>query len=72
MLDDNFFNKLEWEIIPNALEEIANPDNWGFWCDGVIIPNGSDCSKKFINDNRHVYLKAWVGKDGQTEYDLIL
>lgn len=35
MLTDNFFNKLEREVIPNALEKIATPDTKGFWCDGL-------------------------------------
>ena len=73
MLDDNFFNKLEQEIIPNALEQLANPDAKGFWCDGVTT-GVSDYfySKQFVNDNRYVPLVAYIGKDGQSEYQLIL
>jgi hypothetical protein len=44
-----------------------------FWCDGVY----SDLSevyysRKYINDKRETKLKTFIGKDGQTRYDLIL
>lgn len=73
MLDDDFFRKLEWEIIPDALEELANPDTKGFWCDGVtFVESNSYYTKKSVNDNRYVPLLAYVGKDGQSQYELIL
>ena len=73
MLDNDFFNTLEWETIPNALEEIGNPDTKGFWCDGVMT-TASDIyyTKKFVNDNRYVPLLAYVGKDGTGKFEVIL
>ena len=29
-------------------------------------------SQKFVNDNREILLTAFIGKDGQTEYELKL
>src|ERR1041385_4710939 len=74
MLNDDFLNEMEWKIIPNALEEISQPDTKGFWCDGVIISAGTNHTKKFVNDNRHITLKAFInnGIQGVGEYDLIL
>jgi hypothetical protein len=44
-----------------------------FWCDGVYshLPEVY-YSQKYINDKRETKLKAFIGKDGQTRYDLIL
>ncbi|MBO9204553.1 MULTISPECIES: hypothetical protein [Niastella] len=75
MLDNDFLIKLEWETIPNALQEIANPETQYFWCDGVMAdveaPDAS-YTKKFINDKRYLPLQAYVGNDGGTKYKLIL
>jgi hypothetical protein len=73
MLNDDFFSKLEREIIPNALEEISIPGTNGFWCDSVTtIASDLYYTKKFINDNKYVSLLAYIGKDGQTKYEVIL
>lgn len=73
MLTDNFFNKLEREVIPNALEKIATPDTKGFWCDGLTtVVSDIYYTKKSVNDNRYVPLLAYIGKDGQTKYEVIL
>jgi hypothetical protein len=73
MLDDDFLVKMEWEIIPNALEEIGNPDTSGCWCDGVMITVDTNDTKKFVNDKRHITLKAFMCREqGVEEYDLIL
>ena len=72
MLDRDFCEFLEYEIC-KAFEHLDNDQIKGFWCDGILL-NQSDYtySQKFVNDNRQVKLKAFVGKDGQTEYELIL
>ena len=73
MLDAILFNKLEWEIIPDALEKISNPATRGFWCDGVMTTASDICyTKKFVNDNRYVPLLAYIGKGGDYQYELIL
>jgi hypothetical protein len=72
ILDQNFCEFLEYEIC-KALEHSDNYQIKGFWCDGVLLnqPDNS-YSQKFVNDNRQILLKAFIGKDGQTEYDLTL
>lgn len=43
------------------------------WCDGVLLPhNENDYSKKSVNDKREVWMKAFIGKDGQAEYSLLI
>jgi hypothetical protein len=42
------------------------------WCDGVSIPLLNQLEKKFINDNRKLITKAWIGADGQSEYEMTI
>ncbi len=39
------------------------------WCDGVVC---SQVSKKHVNNNRRIQTMAWIGQDGQTEYELTI
>lgn len=72
MLDQNFCSTLEYRI-SKALENIKDEKVKGFWCDGVLLSEPDKYySQKFVNDNRQVKMQAFVGKDGQTAYDLIL
>ena len=74
MLDDEFCEQLEWKI-GNAMEALWKTDERlkGFWCDGVLLPESeSEYSKKHVNDNRFVIMKAFTGKSGQEEYELTL
>lgn len=72
MLDQDFCEFLEYEIC-KAIEFSDNDQIKGFWCDGILLNQpDSFYSQKFVNDNRQVILKAFIGKDGQTEYELIL
>lgn len=59
--------------IGDVLNELPYPDFWGFWCDGVLM-NQSEArySQKYINDKRQAQFMAWIGKDGQTPYELYL
>ncbi len=43
-----------------------------FSCDGVMMPPPNQLHKKFINDKRKLTTKAWIGTDGQTEYEMII
>ena len=46
------------------------PELKGFWCDGIYLTSPDhQLKKKFINDNRKIQLKAWLGKTGQEVYD---
>ena len=72
MIDRDFCEFLEYEIC-KAFEHSDNDEIKGFWCDGVLTDQpDSYYSQKFVNDNREVKLKAFIGKDGQTEYELNL
>lgn len=72
MPNTHFNTFLEYELT-KAFQHSQNPDLKGFWCDG-IIPNQPEntYTQKDVNDHRQVILKAYLGKDGQTEYELIL
>lgn len=74
MPNDDFLGKLEYEIIPDALEQIGNPETIGFWCDGVMISADTNYTQKSVNDKRHITLKAFIskGKQAAGEYELIL
>ena len=39
----------------------------GFWCDGVLHKR---IGKKQVNDKRTIDTIAWIGKDGQSEYEM--
>ena len=72
MLDKEFCEFLEYRIC-KFLEHSDNLETKGFWCDGVSLPElEKHYFKKYVHDNRQVILKAYLGKDGQTEYELIL
>lgn len=72
MLNEAFCEFLEWEIC-RALEYSGNLETNGFWCDGVLLNEPDNAySVKSVNDTRQVKLKAFIGKDGQTEYELNL
>jgi hypothetical protein len=72
MLDQDFCTFLEYKLC-KAFEHSEMDSIRGFWCDGVLFhqPELTD-AQKFVNDNRRMAFKAYVGKDGQTEYELIL
>ena len=72
MIDSGFCLHLEYKI-GEAFEFSDNEEVKGFWCDGVMLsePN-SNYSQKFVNDNRAIILTAFIGKDGQSKYELLL
>ena len=70
MIDENFCEFLEYEIC-KVLQSLDQPTD--FWCDGVLKSQSDySYSKKFVNDNRKMTFKAFIGKDGQQEYELTL
>lgn len=72
MLDQHFFDFLEYEIC-KAFKHSENDQIKNFWCDGVIlIQPENNYSQNFVNNNRQVKLKAFIGESGQTEYELTL
>ncbi|MFN0200438.1 MAG: hypothetical protein ACKVTZ_02905, partial [Bacteroidia bacterium] len=43
-------------------------------CDGIscdVFPD-SQLTKKQVNDSRKIITKAWIGTDGQTEYEMVI
>ena len=71
MLDENFFSVLEYEIckmLKNSDQKHINT----LWCDGVLPSDPMVYSKKYVNDYQTISLKAFMGTDGQTEYELLL
>ena len=72
IIDKDFCEFLEYEIC-KAFIHLDNDQIKNFWCDGVLL-NQPDkfYSPKFVNDNRQITFKAFIGKDGQTEYELTL
>lgn len=72
MIERDFCEFLEYEIC-KAFEHSDTEEIKGFWCDGVLKNHpDSYYSKNYVNDHRQVILKALIGKDGQTEYELTL
>ncbi|MBK9637241.1 MAG: hypothetical protein IPO63_05310 [Bacteroidetes bacterium] len=72
MLNQDFCEFLEYEIC-KVFELSENDQIKGFCCDGVLLNQPDNTySKEFVNDNRQIKLKVFIGKDGQTEYELIL
>jgi len=66
--NEEFCTQLEYRIC-QELENIEKPELKGYWCDGISWSvNELYLTKKYINDNRKIDTKAWIGKDGQTEF----
>lgn len=72
MLDKKFCEFLEYKI-SDLLEHSDDAKIKGFWCDGVLLSEPDKYySLKFVNDNRETSMTAFIGKDGQTEYEVTL
>ena len=72
MLNIEFCEYLEFQI-SKALKNSVSEEINGFWCDGIILKQPDIFySQKTVNDKKQVILKAFIGKDGQSEYELTL
>ena len=72
MLDQDFCNFLEYHL-SRAFSYSPDDSIRSLWCDGILLPsNENEYSKKTINDKRQVELKAFIGKDGQGEYSMLM
>jgi hypothetical protein len=72
MLDQDFCDFLEYQIC-RAFEHSDNEEIKGFWCDGVWLNEAeTSYTQQAIIDKGQIALKAYIGKDGQKEYDLSL
>ena len=66
--NEEFCTLLEYRIC-HELEKSTDPDLKGFWCDGVSwLTTEKQLTKKNVNDKRKIKTKAWLGKNGQTEF----
>lgn len=71
--NEEFCTDLEYRVC-DELEKSTDIGLKGFWCDGVSwFPNDEkQLTKKHVNDTRKIETKAWIGKDGQGEYQAII
>lgn len=71
-LPSDFYLHME-VAITRALANLDQEETRGFWCDGVMpVSPDHQYEAKFVNDNRTFELKAFAGKDGQSEYRLLV
>ena len=69
--DEGFCTHLEFHLC-RAFQQSNKKDIKDFWCDGVSwnpTPY-SQLTKKSINNTRSIKTKAWLGKNGQEEYEM--
>ncbi len=52
-----------------TFEKSSRDEFRGFWCDGIMHRR---IAKKLINDTRLIETTAWLGKEGQDEYTMII
>ncbi len=72
MVNQEFCEFLEYELC-RVFRQSDNPEVRGFWCDGVVLPNIDErYFHKQVQDKRCCMLAAWIGTDGQTNYELTL
>lgn len=67
--NQEFCTHLEYKL---DFDHLGNDELRGFWCDGIDhIPRDiTSLSKKNIEKKKRVNTKAWIGKDGQAEYEM--
>ena len=69
---EDFCAQLEYRLT-RTFEKSADKKLNGFWCDGVMMPLiESQLKKKRVNDTRQIVTKAWLGFDGQGEYEMTI
>ena len=72
MLDKEFCDFLEYHLT-KSFKHSADDNIRSFWCDGIALPLiEKEYSQKTVNDKRQILLKAYIGKDGQDEYKLLM
>jgi hypothetical protein len=68
--NEDFCCHLEYHLC-RTFENSDNKELKSFWCDGVSQHPyiDSQITKKSVNDTRKIETKAWIGTDGQDEYE---
>lgn len=71
LFNQTFCAHLEWSL---SFEELEDDRIRGFWCDGVdhLPIDIRNLSKTQIRKNRTIKTKAWIGKDGQSIYEMTI
>lgn len=71
--NESFCIQLEY-LLGQAFGNSSREDIKGFWCDGVSWESVPEImlTRKSINDTKQLVTKAWIGKEGQDEYELTL
>jgi hypothetical protein len=70
--NEDFCAQLEYHLT-RTFNQSDDKDLKGFWCDGILMPtNDLQLTKKNINDKRKIVTKAWLGYDGQDEYEMTI
>ena len=68
--DQDFCSYLEFHLCA-AFKNSKDKTIQGLWCDG-INDEALNKSKKNVNDTRQLITKAWIGPDGQDEYEMTI
>jgi len=42
------------------------------WCDGVAMPDEYQLTDKNLMDTKMIFTNAWIGSDGQQQYEMII
>ena len=70
--NEDFCAQLEYHLT-RTFNQSDDKDLRGFWCDGILMPtNDLQLTKKNINDKRKIVTRAWLGYDGQDEYEMTI
>ena len=71
--NEKFCTHLEFHL-GQTFKNSDRPEVNEFWCDGVSwIPDlDNQLTQKSVNDTRQIVTKAWLGKNGQDEYEMTI
>jgi hypothetical protein len=70
--NEDFCAQLEYHLT-RTFGQTDDKNLKGFWCDGVLMPTAhQQLTKKNVKDKRKIVTKAWLGFDGQGEYEMTI
>jgi hypothetical protein len=70
--NEEFCSELEYRLT-RFFAQSADSKLKGLWCDGILMPSeDSQSIKGKANDRLTILTKAWLGSDGQGEYEMII
>lgn len=69
--NQDFCSQLEYSL---DFEQLDREDLKGYWCDGVdhLPKDIKSLAKSRIEKERTIVTKAWIGRDGQGEYEMTI